>query len=154
MIFKRPESVLVVLYNEHNHVLVMQRLDDPKFWQSVTGSMEDGETAIQTAVREVFEETGIQLSIEKPSQAEVLYHVVDCQKTNQYNIRDEWRYRYAPHVNVNVEHVFSAKVAASKHIKLTEHASYLWLNKTQAMEKVWSNTNKDAIKRFVPAVLE
>ena len=32
MAYKRPESVLVVLYNEHNQVLIMQRNDDADFW--------------------------------------------------------------------------------------------------------------------------
>ena len=43
MTYKRPESVLVVLYNEHSQVLVMQRNDDPDFWQSVTGTIEADE---------------------------------------------------------------------------------------------------------------
>ncbi|ELO92801.1 dihydroneopterin triphosphate pyrophosphatase, partial [Salmonella enterica subsp. enterica serovar Enteritidis str. 6.0562-1] len=32
---------------------MLQRRDDPDFWQSVTGSIEEGETALQAAVREV-----------------------------------------------------------------------------------------------------
>ena len=55
---KRPESVLVVIYNDADQVLAMQRQDDPTFWQSVTGSIELGETPLQTAIREVEEETG------------------------------------------------------------------------------------------------
>lgn len=43
MNYKRPESVLVVIYaNSSGRVLMLQRRDDPDFWQSVTGSLEEG----------------------------------------------------------------------------------------------------------------
>ena len=59
MAYKKPESALVVLYDEHHRVLLLQRMDDASFWQSVTGALEEGELPIETAYREVFEETGI-----------------------------------------------------------------------------------------------
>ena len=41
MSFKLPVSVLVVIYAEDTkRVLMLQRRDDPAFWQSVTGSLE------------------------------------------------------------------------------------------------------------------
>ena len=50
MSFKLPVSVLVVIYAEDTkRVLMLQRRDDPAFWQSVTGSLEEGETAPQAA---------------------------------------------------------------------------------------------------------
>ena len=49
MSFKLPVSVLVVIYAEDTkRVLMLQRRDDPAFWQSVTGSLEEGETALHT----------------------------------------------------------------------------------------------------------
>ncbi|MGK0503740.1 MAG: dATP pyrophosphohydrolase, partial [Alteromonadaceae bacterium] len=33
MAYKKPESVLVVLYDQHHKVLLLQRNDDPEFWQ-------------------------------------------------------------------------------------------------------------------------
>ncbi len=43
MQYKRPVSVLVVIYAEDTkRVLMLQRRDDPDFWQSVTGSLEEG----------------------------------------------------------------------------------------------------------------
>ncbi|VFS57708.1 Aspartate--tRNA ligase [Kluyvera cryocrescens] len=50
MLFKRPVSILVVIYaQDSQRVLMLQRRDDPDFWQSVTGSLEEGETASQAA---------------------------------------------------------------------------------------------------------
>ena len=40
-------------------VLLLERADHPGYWQSVTGSQDEGETLEQTAVREVEEETGL-----------------------------------------------------------------------------------------------
>ena len=45
-VYKRPVSILVVIYaQDTKRVLMLQRRDDPDFWQSVTGSVEEGETA-------------------------------------------------------------------------------------------------------------
>jgi len=66
MNYKNPNSVLVVIYAEStNRVLMLQRKDDSEFWQSVTGTLEEGETSWQAAVREVKEEMGL---IIKPEQ--------------------------------------------------------------------------------------
>lgn len=143
MAYKRPESVLVVLYNEHHQVLVLQREDDPDFWQSVTGTMEDGERPIDTAYREVEEETGIALAASQ-------HQITDCGQFNFYDIRPMWRYRYPPGTTQNKEHVFFAQVPSSSVIVLTEHLAYQWLSKADALNKVWSPTNRDAILAFVP----
>jgi len=42
MTYKQPVSVLVVIYaQDTKRVLMLQRRDDPNFWQSVTGSRLD-----------------------------------------------------------------------------------------------------------------
>ncbi|WP_395341819.1 dihydroneopterin triphosphate diphosphatase [Ningiella sp. W23] len=155
MTFKLPESVMVVLHTkvqtsncaqesaENSQVLLLQRMDDPDFWQSVTGTMEPGESPIQTAYREVAEETGIELSFSN-------HDIVDCRLVNQYQIRKQWRYRYAPGTSFNNEHVFCACVDINTQVKLTEHLSYAWMSKEQAMAKAWSSTNRRAIEMFVP----
>jgi 8-oxo-dGTP pyrophosphatase MutT (NUDIX family) len=59
--FKIPESVLVVIYSSEMEVLLIERADKQGFWQSVTGSKDAvDEPLIETAIREVQEETGIQ----------------------------------------------------------------------------------------------
>jgi dATP pyrophosphohydrolase len=141
--YRRPESALVVIYDRQGRVLVLQRNDDSEFWQSVTGTLEPGEEAIDTARREVYEETGIDI------QASA-YTLVDCQQRNRYKIRPRWQYRYPPNTLFNTEYVFSLEVSGQDIIVLSEHSSYLWLDKTQAMEKVWSDTNRQAIGEHVP----
>lgn len=141
--YKRPESVLVVLYNEHHQILVMQRKDDAEFWQSVTGTIEENELPVQTAYREVMEETGIVLSPETDG-------ITDCQHINTFEIRPQWQYRYPPGVTTNKEFVFTAQISADADIVLTEHTAYEWVDIDTAVNKVWSPSNKEAILAFVP----
>jgi len=138
-----------VLYNEKHEVLVLQRDDDASFWQSVTGSMEDGEVPIQTALREVQEETGV--CLHAPMNINQSSHcIIDCRLVNQYRIRKDWQVRYAPGIDKNFEYVFCAQISSRSRIHLSEHLQYLWLNKAQATQKVWSTSNKQAIVQFVP----
>lgn len=143
--YRIPKSALTVVYNRSGQVLVMQRNDDPEFWQSVTGTLEQDELPIQTSIREVLEETGIDIKAKG-------YQLVDCQQTNTYAIRPMWQHRYPPNTPCNTEFVFSVQVDDSEDIVLTEHSAYLWLDKEQAIQKVWSDTNREAIKLFVPNV--
>jgi dATP pyrophosphohydrolase len=57
--FKIPESVLVVIYTPQLQTLLLERIDHPGFWQSVTGSLARvDESWAATCAREVEEETG------------------------------------------------------------------------------------------------
>ena len=141
--YRMPHSALTVVYNQSGQVLVMQRNDDPEFWQSVTGTLEQGEKPCETARREVLEETGIDIT-------QSVYQLIDCHKINTYEIRDRWKHRYPPNTPYNTEHVFAVAVADDQGIVLTEHSDYLWLDKQSAMQKVWSDTNREAISLYVP----
>lgn len=136
--FKRPESVLVIIHTPDWQVLLLRRLRPPGFWQSVTGSLEAGESPRAAAVREVGEETGIAVRPEA---------LLDWQRRNRFLIRDEWRARYAPGVTHNVEHVFSLAVPPDCPVRLApdEHDALCWLPHTEAAARVFSWTNRDAV---------
>ena len=135
---KRPVSVLVVIHTPALQVLLIERAKNPGYWQSVTGSQEDGESLLETAAREVEEETGISVTGQR---------IKDWQITNTFEIFAEWRHRYAEGVTHNTEHVFSLAVAAMPPIRLSpdEHLNYLWLPWREAAEKCFSWSNRDAI---------
>lgn len=139
-IVKLPISVLVVLYDTAGRVLLLERLDRAHFWQSVTGSLEIGETPFQTALREVAEETGIVLSPE---------HLHDAHFSIEYEIYPHWRHRYASGVTHNLEHWFSACVPEGQPIILSEHRQYQWVPAHDALQKVFSPSNRDAIAQLV-----
>lgn len=133
------------MYDKQSRVLVLQRDDDAEFWQSVTGTIELGEQPMQTAVREVLEETGIDINASGLA-------LMDCRQINQFEIRTRWLHRYPPGTKYNTEYVFAVMCQGNESIRLTEHLQYLWLPKADAIEKVWSETNKNAIAAFVPDI--
>lgn len=138
MKFKKPVSVLVVIHTPALDILLLERAQHPGFWQSVTGSQEEGEPLLETARREVHEETGITAP---------LADFLDWEKTNQFEIFPEWQYRYGPGVTQNTEHVFSLKIPATRVITITpdEHRAYRWLPWQEAAAACFSWSNRDAI---------
>ncbi|WP_369788142.1 dihydroneopterin triphosphate diphosphatase [Rouxiella sp. WC2420] len=143
MSYKRPESILVVIYASNTgRVLMLQRRDDTQFWQSVTGSLEDGESPAQTAQREVMEEVGIDIA------AENLY-LQDCDRCVEFELFAHLRYRYAPGVSWNKEHWFCLALPEEREIPLTEHLAYRWLDKAAAAAFTKSPSNQQAIEEFV-----
>ena len=136
--YKIPVSVLVVIHTTDLQVLLLERADHPGYWQSVTGSQHPGETLYQTALREVLEETGLNAAD---------YALTDWQVENQYEIYEEWRWRYAPDVRFNTEHVFGLCLPTITPIRIAdrEHLDYMWLPWQQAAEKVFSSSNAAAI---------
>lgn len=129
-----------MIYDHNDQVLVLQRKDDPEFWQSVTGTIETDELPIETAIREVHEETGIDIMHQG-------FDMVDTRVVNQFEIRPEWRFKYPPGEYVNTEYVFTVCVKSDLPVVLTEHIEYIWLSPEKAMEQVWSQSNRDAIER-------
>ncbi|HEY5582228.1 MAG TPA: dihydroneopterin triphosphate diphosphatase [Rhodoferax sp.] len=141
--FKLPESVLVVIYTPALDVLLIKRADAPDFWQSVTGSKDTPEeTFEQTAVREVLEETGIDCAPGTP----LARHLHDWRLENVYDIYPRWRYRYAPGVTRNTEHLFGLQVPAATPVRLSlrEHTSYQWLPCLEAAAACFSPSNAEA----------
>jgi dATP pyrophosphohydrolase len=137
MPYKIPQSVLVVIHTPALEVLLIERADRPGFWQSVTGSLDhEGEAFIDTARRELFEETGI-----------VCDNLQDWRLSNVYEIYPVWRHRYAPGVTHNTEHVFSACVARDIPVVLSprEHLNFQWLPYLEAADRCFSSSNAEAI---------
>lgn len=139
--FKIPVSALVLIHTVDLQVLIMERADKVGFWQSVTGSLEAGESPRQAAIREVLEETGLHAED---------YELQDWQVANTYEIYPHWRYRYAPGVTSNVEHQFALLLPSALPITLApdEHLQYAWVDWREAAQRVFSWTNVDAIKRL------
>jgi dATP pyrophosphohydrolase len=123
------------VYTVGGEVLLLQRRHPVDYWQSVTGSLEWGESPHAAAQRELREETGLVVDI------------VDCRKINRFKIHPHWRDRYAPDVDENIEHVFRAELRQAMDIMLNpeEHSSYRWLGRATAGRQTTSLSNRAAI---------
>ena len=145
IVHKIPVSVLVVIHTADGQVLLIERADAPGYWQSVTGSQDEGETLEQTAIREVREETGLDAS---------RFELTPWDLSTRYEIYARWRHRYAPGVTHNTEHVFGLKLPMPLPVTLapSEHLNYLWLPWAEAAERCFSPSNAAAI-RLLPARL-
>ena len=141
--YKHPVSVLVVIFaQDTGRVLMLQRRDDPSFWQSVTGSLEPGETPAQTAQREVAEELAIDIA------AEGLV-LEDCHKQIEFEIFAHYRHRYAPDVTHNRVHWFRLTLPVERDVTLSEHLAARWLSAAEAAALTKSWSNRQAIEEFV-----
>jgi dATP pyrophosphohydrolase len=150
MAFKIPESVLVVVHTTRLDVLLLQRADGGSWgswgaWQSVTGSREPDDPDLwATARRELLEETGLSAGT-----------LIGWGHVNRYEIWPQWRPRYAPGITHNTEHVFGFEVdrPALATLNPTEHVAQLWLPWQEAMSRVFSPTNRQAIGQLPRRVL-
>ncbi len=139
--YKIPVSVLVVIHTPDKQVLLLERADHPGWWQSVTGSQHPGETLAQTAIREVGEETGLDV---------LRYGLRDWGYHNVYEIYDCYRHRYAPGTTHNTEHVYGLELPEALPVTLApkEHLAWRWEPWEAAAERCFSPSNAEAIRRL------
>ncbi|HHF6276537.1 TPA: dihydroneopterin triphosphate diphosphatase [Haemophilus influenzae] len=143
MQYKNNQSVLVVIYTKDtNRVLMLQRQDDPDFWQSVTGTIESGETPKKTAIRELWEE--VRLEISENSTA-----LFDCNESIEFEIFPHFRYKYAPNVTYCREYWFLLAMEQEFEPILSEHLAYQWVSPEQAIQMTKSSNNAEAIRKYI-----
>ena len=126
-----------MIHTEGGEFLLMERRRPPGFWQSVTGSLEWGESADAAARREVVEETGITQGV-----------LVNLQWTQVYEILPAFGKVYAPGITRNLEHAFSLRLLQRVPVTLSEseHVGFRWVaGPEEAVSPVSSSTNRAVI---------
>jgi dihydroneopterin triphosphate diphosphatase len=135
--YRRPVSVLVLVYTADASVLLLRQPRPFDFWQSVTGSLQQDETHAAAARRELAEETGL------AGEGELTFSGT----SRLFTIDERWRERYAPGVTENVEFEWHYRLPAKTDIAVnaSEHSEYQWFSLERAIEAVWSWTNREAL---------
>lgn len=136
---RAPIQVLVILYKkEKEEILYCVGLRSSKnIWQFVAGGAEDKETPIEAAVRELREETGINIKEED-------LIVLDSKATIPV-VNVTGTYTWGKDVFVVPEYTFAVN-ATNFQIKLSnEHTEFKWLKYDKAMEILTYDSNKTAL---------
>ena len=135
---RRPESVLVVVHTVSGDVLLLKRTIPFEFWQSVTGSLAAAEEPIDAASRELLEESGL------TDEGVLTFTGV----SRQFAIDPRWRDRFPPGTVENVEYEYRYRLPGTIDIRLCddEHSEFCWLPVEEAIERVWSWTNQQALE--------
>ena len=139
--YRRPVSVLVVVHADDGQALLLRRAEPFDFWQSVTGSLQAGETHAEAARRELLEETGL------GDEGVLEYSGI----SRQFVIDPRWREKFelGSIENVEFEWHYRLPVTADIAISDDEHSEYRWLPIEEAATMVWSWTNRDALNGLV-----
>lgn len=134
---RRPESVLVIVYTDSGEVLLLRRRRPFGFWQSVTGSLAADESHDAAAERELLEETGL------TGDGGLSY----SGRSRTFEIDPSWQHRFAPGVTENLEYEWRYRMPCPADIRLNpeEHSAYRWLPVDEAVDIVWSWTNREAL---------
>jgi dATP pyrophosphohydrolase len=126
-----------VIYTAGGEFLLLERRKPPGFWQSVTGSLEWGETADAAARRELIEETGITQGFLR-----------NLQWTQVYDILPSFGKKFAPGITRNLEHAFALKLMQRVPVTLSEHVQFRWLTAAEALETASSSTDRAVIRQL------
>ena len=136
--FRLPTSVCVFLFREREncreYLLLHRVTKQGAFWQGVTGALEEGETLVQGAAREVLEETGLTLT-----------DINSVEFTYTFPVLDEWREAYGPDPNEIVEHVFVGQVDGGDPTLSSEHNSWAWHVANEAARMLYWPNNIEAL---------
>lgn len=134
------KSCGIILFND-NKVLLLQHNDTGNtrgHWDFPKGHMERGESEIQTALRELEEETGLKdLKLFSDFSHKISYNLIKDGK----EIRKEVIF----FVGITIE---------TKIILSEEHQDYVWLNYDSAMERLTYNSAKESLAILYKFYLE
>ncbi|MDO5845027.1 MAG: NUDIX domain-containing protein [Methanocorpusculum sp.] len=134
---RAPFQILAIPYKIKNNTplfCVLHRFDD-EIWQFAAGGGEDNETPLDSAVREIFEETGVKAEniIQLTSK---VYVPADC-------IAECHRKMWAAETYVIPEYSFAFE-CNEVHLSF-EHTEYLWLPYDEANKILSWDSNKTAL---------
>jgi len=140
-IVPRPETIrlIKVLVHDSDRVLLLHRRPERgNFWQPITGAIEDGESPLDAAYREVLEETG---SAGKPEAMGF---------TQSFMIDSQHLASRFPIPIIASEVGFKAALDSQHPIRMDgdEHDEYGWFTFPDAYERIRWSDDREALERL------
>lgn len=128
--------VKVVVHHGDRVLLLHRKPERGGFWQPISGTIDAGESAIETARREMIEETG---------------HAAEPQSlgmTQSFLIESQYLASRYPAPIIASEVVFHAQLDASLPIRIDplEHDGWRWLSISDALEKIKWTDDREALE--------
>lgn len=150
-LFRRPDKTMVYVYRraEQGQIeyLLLKRAQAQvgQIWQTVVGAAEWDEELVETARREVYEETGL------TNMLGIM--AVGYAFSFTFRFSEGQPSRYAPGVDTIRNIVFAAQVRGRQPITLSdEHVEYGWFSYEEALQKLYWPEDKEALVRLHPMV--
>ena len=134
-----PIQVQGILFRKINgeiQYLLLKRISSiGRFWQPVTGGLEEGETKVEALEREVREETGIK-------------NIVGIMKDIYYDEFLDFFKREGCQRLIK-EYVYGAEVSSNEKIAISrEHSEYRWCGFEEALKLLKWKGNKEALEKL------
>jgi len=135
-----PESirlVKVMVHDDQRVLLLHRRPERGNFWQPITGSIEDGESAIECARREVVEETG---HAGEPQEMDL---------RQSFMIESQYLAARFPTPIVADEIGFVLRMPATDiRLDAAEHDDYGWFPFDEALSKIQWTDDREALEQL------
>ncbi len=136
---RAPFQTLIILYKESSKEVLygvfLRRKEN--IWQFISGGGEDYETINETALRELKEETGIDINKNELIKLEASSTIPVVNITG--------RFTWGEKVFVVPEYSFAVNVTNKKIILSDEHKMMQWMNYNEAISKLKYDSNKTAL---------
>jgi len=135
---RAPYQVLVFPYTIKDNLIefAIFKRSDLDYWQGIAGGGEDEEIPIESAKRELFEETGILGSVS-------FMQLDSISSLSVENVVGE--FLWGDDVYVIKEYCFGAQVFSKDIILSKEHSGYKWLSFEEAVKHLKWDSNKTAL---------
>lgn len=134
---RKPKNVLVFLYryrNKNIEYCIFYRKKQ-KFYQGISGGVEDNEKIVDTVIREVYEESGINEN--NIIKLDTISSIPGINVNKNFN--------YVNNIYVVYEYSFGVLIN-NEDIKLSdEHQEYKWVTYDEAIKLLKYDSNKTAL---------
>ncbi|HEX3068699.1 MAG TPA: lipoyl(octanoyl) transferase LipB [Thermoanaerobaculia bacterium] len=135
--------VKVMVHDGERVLLLHRRPERGNFWQPITGSIEEGELPLETARRELIEETG---NVGEP-------HALDLHQS--FLIDSQYLAATHPQPIIASEAGFEIEMSSRSPIRIdtAEHDDYGWFTFAEAYEKIRWTDDREALEQLERGLL-